>query len=142
MDISQEPFRASILSKHAEARSPGANFVRACGIEMHMVEHENSRPKCHGQDGSQDRDPHFVRACAIDMRMEISQDNFFTPESSAKVPKVAAPTLSKLYPGTDTPGAGEAFGRGRGLPTSTTHGADYVVIYQQLVSAPFCWASR
>ena len=62
MDISQEPFRASILSKHAEARSPGANFVRACGIEMHMVEHENSRPKCHGQDGSQDRDPHFVRA--------------------------------------------------------------------------------
>ena len=53
MDISQEPFRASILSKHAEARSPGANFVRACGIEMHMVEHENSRPKCHGQDGSQ-----------------------------------------------------------------------------------------
>jgi hypothetical protein len=87
MDISQEPFRASILSKHAEARSPGANFVRACGIEMHMVEHENSRPKCHGQDGSQDRDPHFVRACAIDMRMEISQDNFLLQNLQQKCPK-------------------------------------------------------
>ena len=57
----------------------GADFVRACAVEMHMDTSEDtfyafSAGLCRKQAAPQVRDQHFEQACAVEMHMDIWQE--------------------------------------------------------------------